>query len=107
GNTQLPGARGAAVWLSPDGSTWSRVPSQQSFEGAVMFGVLRIPSGYVAWGEIHGLARPDPSPLPPVWTSSDGIRSDRATGIVGAGGPPDPTTSIVAIGGQLIAAGSR
>lgn len=106
GNTQLPGARGAAVWLSPDGRTWERVPEQASFQGAVMFGVLRTPSGYVAWGEIHDTGGSSP-PAPPIWTSSDGQQWERAKGIGDAGGPGAPIASIVAIGDRLVAVGAR
>lgn len=106
GNTQLPGARGAAVWLSRDGRTWTRVPNQASFAGGVMFGVRRTSSGYVAWGEIH-----DPggstTPLPPIWTSADGLHWDRAAGIADAGGPGNPIASIAVLGDRLVAVGSR
>jgi hypothetical protein len=106
GNTQLPGARGAAVWLSSDGRTWTRAPSQTSFEGAVMFGVAHTSSGYVAWGEIHDPGGSGPS-LPPIWTSSDGLHWDRASGIGDAGGPGNPIASVVAMGDRLVAVGSR
>jgi len=107
GNTQLPGARGAAAWVSLDGHSWTRAPSQTSFEGAVMFGVASTSTGYVAWGEIH-----DPGgssvPPPPIWTSSDGLHWDRSIGIADAGGPGDPITSVVVVtGNRLVAVGAR
>ncbi len=104
GNTQLPGARGAAVWVSSNGTDWTRVPNQKSFEGGVMFGVRRTSSGYVAWGEIHDAFGSSP-PLPPIWTSSDGLHWDRVTGIADAGGLGNPIRSIVAVGDRLIAVG--
>jgi hypothetical protein len=110
GNTQLPGARGAAVWTSPDGRIWTRAPSQPSFDGAVMFGVRRTSSGYVAWGELHDPAGGGPGSgpfLPPIWTSTDGLHWDRGTGIADAGGPGDPIASITPIGDRLVAVGSR
>jgi photosystem II stability/assembly factor-like uncharacterized protein len=107
GNTQLPGARGAAVWVSSDGRTWTRAPSQASFAGAVMFGVARTSSGYVAWGEIHDAGVGSAPALPPIWTSSDGLHWDRATGIADAGGPGNPIASVVALGDRLVAVGSR
>jgi hypothetical protein len=106
GNTQLPGARGAAVWVSPDGHSWTRAPGQASFEGAVMFGVRRTPSGYVAWGEIHDPAGSAP-PLPPIWTSTDGLHWERASGITDAGGPGSPIASVVVSGDRLVAVGAR
>jgi hypothetical protein len=106
GNTQLPGARGAAVWRSSDGTTWSRVPNQKSFAGAVMFGIRRTPSGYVAWGEVHDPAGTG-AQRPPIWTSVDGLTWERATGIADAGGPGNPIASILPLGGRLIAVGSR
>jgi photosystem II stability/assembly factor-like uncharacterized protein len=106
GNTQLPGARGAAAWLSSDGLTWTRVPTQPSFAGAVMFGVRATSSGYVAWGEIHAPGGGS-TPLPPIWTSSDGQHWDRSSGIADAGGPGNPIASIVAVGDRLVAVGAR
>jgi hypothetical protein len=106
GNTQLPGARGAAVWVSPDGSSWTRAPSQASFAGAVMFGVIRTSSGYVAWGEVHDPSGSGPT-LPPIWTSSDGLQWERASGIGDAGGPGNPIASVAALGDRLVAVGSR
>jgi hypothetical protein len=104
-NTQLPGARGAAVWTSPDGIHWTRVPHQLSFEGAVMFGVQRTSSGYIAWGEIHNTSAVFQQ-FAPIWTSTDGLRWDRATGAFDARWPA-PVVSILAVGDRLIAVGSR
>jgi hypothetical protein len=106
GNTQLPGARGAAVWRSADGTSWSREPNQASFAGAVMFGIARTASGYVAWGEIHDPAGIGPA-RPPIWASADGLTWTRASGIAEAGGPGNPIQSILPVGGRLIAVGSR
>jgi hypothetical protein len=105
GNTQLPSARGAAVWRSSDGRTWSRLPWQKSFDGAVMFGVRRTSSGYIAWGEIHNTTAASLL-RPPIWTSTDGLLWNRAIGVFDAGWPA-PIQSIVAIGDRLIASGSR
>jgi photosystem II stability/assembly factor-like uncharacterized protein len=87
-----------------NGTDWTRAPSQKSFDGGVMFGVRRTSSGYVAWGESHyGVGAS--TPLPPIWTSSDGLHWDRGTGIAAAGGPGNPIASIVAVGDRLIAVG--
>lgn len=105
GNTQLPGARGAAAWVSSDGHSWTRAPAQASFAGAVMFGVRRTGSGYIAWGEIHGEAGGHPGP--PIWTSADGLHWKRAGGVADAASPSYPITSIVAVGDRLVAVGAR
>lgn len=107
GNTQLPGARGAAAWISADGTRWTRVAGQGSFAGAIMTGVRRIDPGYVAWGETFAGRNVAGVLLPPIWTSSDGIRWDRATGITDAGGPGAPITAIISIGKRLVAVGAR
>lgn len=107
GNTQLPGARGAAAWTSADGRAWTRVAGQTSFAGAIMSGVRRVESGYVAWGETFG-GRDVPGTLfPPIWTSSDGVRWDRAKGITDAGGPGAPISAIISIDERLVAVGTR
>ncbi len=54
----------AAVWTSPDGLTWTRVPSDPSFVDAAMNGISATASGFVAVGQ---------GPLgAAVWTSADG-----------------------------------
>ena len=105
GNVQLPGARGAAVWTSPDGAHWTRVADQPSFQDAIMTGVRRLDAGYVAWGQTL-VGRTNP-PAPPVWASPDGIHWDRGTGVTGTGGLGWPIASIVAVGGRLVAVGTR
>ena len=105
GNVQLPGANGAAVWTSPDGSHWIRVADQPDFSRAVMTGVRRTATGYVAWGQTL-VGQPGPPP-PPVWTSSDGVHWDRATGGTDSGGPGSPIASVVEIGGRLVAVGTH
>ncbi|HEX5825865.1 MAG TPA: sialidase family protein [Candidatus Limnocylindrales bacterium] len=104
-NVQLPGARGAATWTSADGESWTRGPSQDSYADAIMRGVVRIGAGYIAWGQTIANAR---GPFPaPVWTSPDGIRWDRASGIPDVGGPGTTITSIVALDDRMVAVGSR
>lgn len=105
GNTQLPGAHGAAAWLSANGLHWTRAPGQTSFAGAIMTGVRRIDSGYVAWGQT--IANAEAAPLTPIWTSPDGIRWVRAKGITDAGGPGAPIAAILSTGDTLVAVGTR
>jgi hypothetical protein len=60
----------AAVWTSPDGLHWTRLPSQPDFADAAMFAIVATGSGLVAVGRgAQGAA---------VWTSTDGIRWVRA-----------------------------
>lgn len=105
GNTQLPGARGAAAWVSTDGMHWTRAPAQPSFTGTIMTGLTREGSGYVAWGET---IPNDPAPaLAPIWTSRDGLHWDRAEGAADAGGPGASIARILSIPGGLVAVGTR
>jgi hypothetical protein len=106
-NTQLPGARGAAVWTSADGSKWTRVDTQSSFAGAIMSGVLWAGGGYVAWGETFAGRIGPGTNLPPIWTSPDGSHWQRSSGITDAGGPGAPIASITSIGSTLVAVGVR
>lgn len=56
----------AAVWTSPDGMVWKRLPSQPDFSDAAMFAIVVSGSGLVAVGQgAQGAA---------VWTSADGSR---------------------------------
>ena len=56
----------AAVWTSPDGLAWTRLPSQPDFADASMFAISDSPSGLVAVGQgAQGAA---------AWTSTDGTR---------------------------------
>lgn len=71
GNTQLPGARGAAVWTSADGRAWTRVPPQDGFAGGIMRSVVFDGSRYVGGGERIPRAGAG-MPEPPIWTSADG-----------------------------------
>jgi len=93
---------GPAVWTSPDGRGWSRVPADLGVFGEVMSDVTPGGPGLVAVG--HRVA-PTPGDTPPlVWTSADAITWNRA--------PPDPVfrtadlSSVIAGGPGLVAVGS-
>jgi hypothetical protein len=96
----------AAVWFSPDGITWSRIPHDEGmFEGAIMSGVTAGGPGLVAVGQS------DPNAV--VWTSSDGISWSRVPHDDAVfGGEVGPVfggagMSSVAVGGPgLVAVGS-
>ena len=67
------GAGGAAVWTSPDGATWTRVPDDEAVFGGVegrymvMLSVAATESTVVAVGQSVG--QPDGQPL--AWSSTD------------------------------------
>lgn len=73
GSHGTEGTLDAAVWRSPDGESWSRVPPGPELEGdgeQEMLGISKAPNGYVIVGEDTG--RGDAA----VWTS-DGVNFDR------------------------------
>jgi hypothetical protein len=66
--------RGAVVWTSQDGITWSRVPYDAAIFGAAsMTDVIAVGDGLVAVGVNHS----ELSDGAVVWTSGDGITWDR------------------------------
>ncbi|MFH1330462.1 MAG: hypothetical protein ABIJ48_07425 [Actinomycetota bacterium] len=83
----------AAVWLSPDGLTWTRVPQQGSLGGPglqVMEAVTAGGPGLVAVGEYNETLF---DPHAAVWLSADGVTWTRVDpGVIegeGAGPAPD------------------
>jgi hypothetical protein len=75
GNPRDAGDQDAAVWTSPDGTTWSRVPSQADVLGGPGSGMLAVAAGgpgLVATG--HDERSGDALA---VWTSVDGITWSR------------------------------
>jgi hypothetical protein len=92
---------GPAVWTSPDGRGWSRVPADLGVAGETMWDVTPGGPGLVAVG-----LRFAPTPgdtLPLVWTSADALTWNRA--------PFDPVfraadlSSVIAGGPGLVAVG--
>jgi hypothetical protein len=70
GEVQTDGIRGAAVWTSTDGITWSRLPNDKAlFPDASMVDVTAVGSLLVAVGESGSAVA--------VWTSVDGIEWSR------------------------------
>ena len=91
----------AAVWTSPDGITWTRVPHDEAAFGGggdqEMLSVIAGGSGLVAVGADFGAGRT------PVWTSPDGVTWGRV--------PDDPTVrgpmmSVIAAGPGLVGVGA-
>ncbi len=73
------GAMDAAVWTSPDGTTWSRVADADTLFGGSghqsMSGVVGGPDRFVAVGQDNG--------APAVWTSPDGTEWERVPDAAG------------------------
>jgi len=100
------GSHGAAVWISADGSSWTRVEDQPGFTGAAMTGITTTSTGYVAWGENLPMAE-EPATQPPIWTSPDGRVWTRANGSVFAHQAFYPLGGILVGAERWIAIGTR
>jgi hypothetical protein len=94
----------AAVWTSPEGITWSRVPGHEAiFDDAAMRAVTAGGPGLVAVGDSADDAA--------VWTSSDGItwsrvpHSEAVFGDAGMNGVTAGGPGLVAVGDQGGSAG--
>lgn len=75
GRDEFAGTWGAAVWTSPDGVAWSRVPDDESVLGArdVLISVIAGGPGFVAVGAYDADSDRDAA----VWVSSDGVTWSR------------------------------
>ena len=101
------GAIVAAVWTSPDGFTWSRVPHDDDIfgTGGAMASVTTVGSGLVAVGEE---AVPRSGLVAAAWTSPDGFTWSRVPHddeIFGSGPDIQRMQSVTAIGKGLVAFG--
>ena len=98
----------AAVWVSPDGATWTRIPHDEAiFGGAgsqVMWAVAAGGPGFVAVGSDDSGGDQDAA----VWTSSDGASWTRVThDEIALGGPSwQEMYAVVWTGRGLIAVGA-
>jgi len=99
----------AAVWVSPDGTSWSRVPHDESVFGGpglqAMEAVTAAPSRFVA----VGVDWPDQSePRPAVWESDDGLTWHRVpAAMVPVGEPGGAWMTAVAAGPDGVVAVGR
>jgi hypothetical protein len=107
GSDNLLGGR-AAVWTSPDGITWSRVPHDEAVFGGdgsqIMNGVTAAGPGLVA----VGYSGPEEGELDAaVWTSPDGITWSRVPHdeVVFGGKGPVVMNSVTVGGPGLVAVG--
>jgi hypothetical protein len=103
GESGRPGDFDAAVWTSPDGITWSRVPHNEAVFGGIAYqGMLSVTVGGPGLVAVGSDGSHDRSAA--VWTSPDGITWSRvphneavfggaAMSSVGVGGP-----GLVAVG---------
>ena len=95
----------AAVWISADGTSWSRAPESETFLSARMSGVTAGGPGLVAVGEAVRNGRGRAA----VWTSTDGIswsqvaHDDTVFGELEAG--PPRISSVTSGGPGLVAVG--
>ena len=86
------GGQRAAVWTSPDGSTWTAAPNQPAVEGGAMTQVAVSPDAVISIDEATSLAtygevivaigsraidEPDVASVPAIWVSGDGTIWER------------------------------
>jgi hypothetical protein len=99
----------AAVWTSPDGLTWSRVPGVEqalaSPDGTAMLSVTASAQGYVAAGSIDDYSE---STDAAVWTSPDGVTWTRVPddGSVFGGPQKQEIFSVRRVPGGFVAVGA-
>ncbi len=94
------GVNGAAIWLSPDGTTWTRVPDQPDFDRGLMTGVIEGPATMVAVGYVELLGGDDAA----VWTG-DGLTWSRVPNDPAVlGGAGDQVMHDVCAGGPGVVA---
>jgi hypothetical protein len=99
-NSEMPERARAAVWTSPDGQRWQRVPHDpEAFDGATMRDIASTPHGLVAVGTSAGESA--------VWTSPDGIQWTRTPNDEAVFGSTGSITRVTVIGDTLVMAGSR
>jgi hypothetical protein len=105
----------AAVWTSPDGITWFRVPHDESVfggeDGQFISDVTVGGPGLVAVGSDGGIGPWDHNTgtHAAVWTSVDGtawFRVPNNDALLGTGGNPAPMLSVTTGGPGLVAVGS-
>lgn len=106
GSSGPEGMEHAAVWISPDGVSWSRVPDDAAVFGGsgptFMASVDAGASWIVAVGYTHAWTRGDPAP---VWISRDGLTWSRVPDHEGVFG--GAWLSGVAVGGSGIVSVGR
>jgi len=107
GLDQLDDDIDAAVWTSPDGVVWSRVPHNEAVFGGdatqEMNSVVATDSGFIAVGEDWSGGDPDAA----VWTSPDGVVWSRVAHdeAVFGGDDSQKTMSVTAGGSGFVAVG--
>jgi hypothetical protein len=113
GSDWFGGDEDAAVWTSPDGLTWTRVPHDEAVFGGPnsqkMLSVVAGGPGLVAVGyEVSGYDSVDYDSVAVVWTSPDGVTWTRVPHdeAVFGGTGSQAMNSVVAGGPGLVAVGN-
>jgi len=107
GSDSAGGDRDAAVWTSPDGMNWTRVPHDEAIFGGSddqeIGGAAVAGPGLIAVGYDGSTGDGDAA----VWTSTDGMSWTRVapTGTTFGGTDTQAMESVVAIGGGSVAVG--
>jgi hypothetical protein len=98
-----------AVWLSPDGTTWQRLPDDETFLGGSadqnVCCVTQLAEGFMAVGSERSNT-PNWDPLgyeAVVWTSGDGVEWSRS--LVGEFGPGSFMRAVLSTGARTVAVG--
>ncbi|OFW63475.1 MAG: hypothetical protein A2135_09725 [Actinobacteria bacterium RBG_16_67_15] len=102
GEANDPNGWDAAVWVSSDGMTWTRVSNEPSLEVAgyqAMYGVVAGGPGFVAVGIDEREANGDSDAA--VWTSPDGVSWTRVVPDESTFGGPDMQGMFVVASGPL------
>ena len=93
----------AAVWTSPDGTTWSQAPDMADFGQAQMLAVAVGPVGYMAVGARCSTGECGSNAI---WTSSDGTTWTRTDGIPTVNGVNADSRTVTAGGLGWIVGGT-
>ncbi len=98
----------AAVWLSPDGYTWTRIEDQVAFSGPQQDEGLAVVAGGPGLVAVGWATGDDGATDAAVWVSADGYAWTRIEDEVVFGGPGGQDISSVVVGGPgLVAVGGE
>ena len=97
---------GIAVWTSPDGARWTRLPESEVPAGVAIASVAAGAGRYVAVGQAIAPGGSPTADESPVWTSADGVHYAMLTK---AGSPPPDAglLDVIWTGSTFVAVGSE